>query len=65
MRGGEQGQRPGEVVGRGQLDEEGPGEGGEGEVVGEEEEGEGEGARPGGQGVRGEVGEKGKEESAG
>ena len=65
VRGREQGQRPDEVVGGGQLDQEGPGEGGEGEVVGEEEEGKGEGAGPGGQGVGGEVGEEGEEESTG
>ena len=60
-----QGQRPAEVVGRAQLYDERPGEGVDGEVVGEEEEGEGEGAGPGGQRVRGEVGEEGEEEGAG
>ena len=62
MRCCEQGQRPGEVVDGGELDQEGPGEGGEGKVVGEEEECEGEGARPGREGVWGEVGEQGEEE---
>ena len=54
-----QGQRPAQVVGGGELYDERPGEGVDGEEVGEEEEGEGEGAGPGRQRVRGEVGEEG------
>ena len=39
MGGGQQGQRPCEVVGWAQLDDKRPDKGGEGEVVGKEEEG--------------------------
>ena len=53
------------MVGGGELYDERPGEGVDGDVVREEEEGEGEGAGPGGQRVRGEVGEEREEEGAG